>query len=523
MTIRYSKRLTPKSKNSIYLCQSHTYSIPLLFMKLRLVLFLFSIWFVFSIQASPKREVRAAWITTAYRLDWPQTLAKDKASMIRQQKELTQLLDHLKASNFNTVLFQVRGRGDANYFSKWEPMSAALSGQANKSPGYDALKFAIEECHKRGMECHAWLVAVPSGSVKTHQALGKNSPTRKEPSNFIKYKGGWYINPASPTAKDYLAKLVEDIVTNYDVDGIHFDYMRYPDGAKKSFPDSRDFKKYGNGVNLEQWRRDNITKMLSHSYETVKKVKPWVKVSTCPIGKHSDTNNYPSRGWNAYDVVYQDVFKWMELGIVDQIYPMMYFQGNNYYPFALDWKENSNGRHVISGLGIYFLDPREGNWSIDEIKRQLNFTRDNQLEGQAYFRAEFLVKDTQKTYSHLKSSFYKEPALIPAMPWLNNTQPNQPENLKVLFSHDTAQLSWKRNESDQKECTYIIYKSDKFPVDTKNPENILESYVQGNQFVYTPYNTSEIYNYYAVTSIDRYGNESEATQLESKNGIEILE
>lgn len=490
-------------------------------MNKNIILLLFSILFSCVVNASPTREIRAAWITTAYRLDWPQTLAKDKASMLKQQKEIINLLDHLKEANFNTVLFQIRGRGDANYFSKWEPMSAALSGKAGTSPGYDALKFVIEECHKRGMELHAWMVAIPSGSVKTHRALGKNSPTRKEPSTFIRYKRGWYLNPARPAAKEYLAKLVEDVVSNYDIDGIHFDYLRYPDGATKNFPDSRDFKKLGNGKSLEQWRRDNITEILAHSYKVVKQIKPWVKVSTCPIGKHSDTNNYPSRGWNAYNTVYQDVFKWLELGIVDQIYPMMYFQGNNYYPFALDWEENSNGRHVVSGLGIYFLDPREGDWNIDEIKRQLNFTRDNNLEGQAYFRAEFLVKDTQKTYTYLKSSFYKNKALIPSMPWLDNTKPNRPTNLKVKFTDDSAIISWDKADKQTKDVTYVIYKSDKFPVNAQNAQHILEAYIRGNQFIYTPYSPAEIYNYYAVSSIDRYGNESELTQLSPTHDIEF--
>ena len=171
----------------------------------------------------PKREVRAAWITTAYRLDWPQTLSISPETRKKQQKELIQLLDILKAANFNTVIFQVRGRGDANYRSKWEPSSMSLTGKTNIDPGYDALQFAIEESHKRGMECHAWLVAIPSGSIKTHQQLGKASPIHKEPKTFIKFKGGWYINPASPTAKDNLGRLVEDITSNYDVDGIHFD------------------------------------------------------------------------------------------------------------------------------------------------------------------------------------------------------------------------------------------------------------------------------------------------------------
>ncbi len=470
----------------------------------------------------PKREVRAAWITTAYRLDWPQTLSISPETRKKQQKELIQLLDILKAANFNTVIFQVRGRGDANYRSKWEPSSMSLTGKTNIDPGYDALQFAIEESHKRGMECHAWLVAIPSGSIKTHQQLGKASPIHKEPKTFIKFKGGWYINPASPTAKDYLGRLVEDITSNYDVDGIHFDYLRYPDGAQKSFPDQKEFKKLGNGRTLDQWRRDNITEILSHSYHLVKSIKPWVKVSSSPIGKHSDTNRYSARGWNAYETVYQDVFKWLELGIQDQVYPMMYFRGNNYYPFALDWSEQSNGRQIISGLGIYFLDPREGNWTSEEIQRQLYFVRQNNLAGHAFFRAEFLVNDTQGVYTSLKNIYYKYPALIPPMPWLDQTTPQMPQNLTLKITDDSALLNWEINSQEDEEVSFVVYKSDSFPVDTSKPENILDIYVKGVQYIYTPANPMLKYSYFAVSTIDRFGNESQAIQLSPTLDIATL-
>ena len=86
-------------------------------------------------------------------------------------------------------------------------------------------------------------------------------------------------------------------------------------------------------------------------------MKPWVKVSTCPVGKYRDTSRYSSKGWNAFFTVYQDPQGWLGEGIQDQIYPMMYFRGNGFYPFALDWQEQSNGRHIVPGLGIYFLHP----------------------------------------------------------------------------------------------------------------------------------------------------------------------
>ena len=149
-------------------------------------------------------------------------------------------------------------------------------------------------------------------------------------------------------------KLVREVVSGYDVDGVHFDYLRYPENAPL-FPDKYDFRRYNKGRTLDQWRRDNISEIVRYIYKGVKAMKPWVKVSTCPVGKYRDTSRYPSRGWNAFFTVYQDPQGWIGEGIMDQIYPMMYFQGNNFYPFALDWQEQSNGRQVVPGLAFIFF------------------------------------------------------------------------------------------------------------------------------------------------------------------------
>ena len=116
---------------------------------------------------------------------------------------------------------------------------------------------------------------------------------------------------------------------------------------------------------------------------------------------------------------------------MDQIYPMMYFQGNNFYPFALDWQEQSNGRQIIPGLGIYFLHPDEGNWTVDEIERQINFIRAQGLAGEAHYRVKYLMDNTQELYDILEESYYTAPALQPAMPWIDNVPPTAPSNLST--------------------------------------------------------------------------------------------
>lgn len=462
----------------------------------------------------PKHEVRAAWITAVYGLDWPRTRATSPERMRKQQDELVEILDKLKAANFNTVLFQTRTRGDVLYQSSIEPYNSILTGKVGGDPGYDPLTFAIEECHKRGMECHAWMVSIPLGNKKHVASLGKESVTKKKAAICVPYKNEYFLNPGHPQTKEYLMSLVREVVKRYDVDGVHFDYLRYPENAPR-FPDGYDYKRYAKGRSLAQWRRDNITDIVRYIYKEVKALKPWVKVSTSPVGKYRDTSRYSSRGWNAYHTVYQDVQGWLGEGIQDQIYPMQYFRGNHFYPFALDWKEQSNGRHIIPGLGIYFLDPAEGNWTLDEIERQMHFIRAQKLEGEAHYRVKYLMDNTQGLYDTLEKNFYTAPALQPAMPWIDSVPPTPPTNLRTeQLAEGYLLLRWNpaTDNDPQNAPTYVVYGSDTYPVDTSNPENILAQRVQGTEFIYAPIFPWTTRKYFAVTAMDRCGNESQAAQ-----------
>ncbi|KAA6308194.1 hypothetical protein EZS27_040128, partial [termite gut metagenome] len=213
-----------------------------------LSLFLLLLFFT-PIKAHPKYEVRAAWIATIYGLDWPKNKANDAVGIRRQQEELINMLDKLKAANFNTILLQTRIRGNVIYSSLYESIHPIFTGRVNGYPGYDPLAFAIEECHKRGMECHAWIVTLPLGKQKLVNELGKESVVRKHPAICILHKGEWYLNPGHPQTKEYLMKVVHEVVERYDIDGVHFDYLRYPEYAPASF-DYREYKKYGHGKNL---------------------------------------------------------------------------------------------------------------------------------------------------------------------------------------------------------------------------------------------------------------------------------
>lgn len=483
-----------------------------------LIVFSFLILFNLSAQPAPKYEVRAAWITAVYGLDWPRTKATTPASIQKQKEELVEILDKLKEANFNTVLFQARTRGDVLYKSDIEPYNSILTGKSGKDPGYDPLAFAVEECHKRGMECHAWMVTIPLGGRKHVASLGKQSVTRRQPKICVPYKREYFLNPGNPKTKEYLMSLVKEVVERYDVDGVHFDYLRYPERAFR-FPDSYDYRKYGNGRSLDQWRRDNITEILRYIYKGVKQLKPWVKVSTCPVGKYRDTSRYSSKGWNAFHVVHQDVQGWLGEGIQDQIYPMMYFRGNAFYPFALDWQEQSNGRHVVPGLGVYFLHPSEGDWSLDEIQRQINFIRNHHLAGEAHYRVKFVTDNTQNLYDILQNDFYAYPALQPPMTWADSIAPSAPSELKAeQISEGYTRLRWKASTDNDKQNapTYVVYASDELPVDTQNPANIVATGIRETEYIYAPILPWTTRRHFVVTAIDRYGNESEPSAPASR-------
>lgn len=461
-----------------------------------------------------KQEVRAVWLTTIKGLDWPTTRATSEENIVKQKKELTDILDKLQEARINTVILQTRVRGNLIYPSRIETWCESFSGEAGCSPGYDPLAFAIEECHKRGMEIHAWMVTIPLGSVEVHKDMGAQSITKRNPKICTRFRNNWYLNPGHPETKNYLKEIVKELVTNYDIDGIHLDYIRYPDRPIR-FPDASDYRKYGRGFdNLAQWRRNNITEIVRTIHAEVKKLKPWVKVSSAPLGKYRDTQRYPSRGWNAYHAVHQEAQLWMHEGIHDMIFPMLYYRNNDFYPFVLDWKEQSNGRIVVPGLGIYFLHPSEGDWTLDEVERQLNFIRWSNCNGEAYFRSRFLTENTRGLYNCVQERYYRTLATIPPMPWIDNVPPSKPTAVTLSRKGSASHLHWQPStDNTDGGVHYNVYASTTYPVDTENPENLVAIRLKDCSYLHHHFIARGKAIHYAVTATDRCGNESDAVQL----------
>ena len=248
--------------------------------------------------------------------------------------------------------------------------------------------------------------------------------------------------------------------------------------------------------------------MVTKAHKAIKTLKPWVRLSCSPVGKFKDTRRFSSRGWNAYTAVYQDAQGWLRDGIMDMLCPMMYFQGDHFYPFAADWQENSNGRPIVPGLGIYFLSPNEKDWDLGVIQRELSYLRDQGLQGQAYFRSKFLTDNTKGLYDYLKTAYYPYPALLPPMTWESSEKPDAPKVRDERTGPTTGCLHW----GPAKGYRYVVYASKQLPVDTSNPANIVTVTSQC-EYAYNLLSSTLMGLHFAVTALDRYGNESEPTEL----------
>ena len=358
-----------------------------------------------------EKEMRAAWVSTVYNLDWPKT--KNNAS--KQKQELTQLMDKLKGCGINTIVLQVRPESDALYKSSINPWSKYLTGTQGKDPGYDPLAFAVQEAHKRGMELHAWMNPYRVTSSGTNlNSLVSSHPARKNPSWVIKYNNKMYYDPGNPDVVDYLVKTVKEVVDKYDVDGIHFDDYFYP---SSSFPDDASYKAYGKGQDRNNWRRENVNTLLK-KVKAVVNARSGCEFGVSPFGiwrnKSSDCpDGSETSGSQSYYNMLADSRTWIRKGYVDYIVPQIYWpiglKVADYSKLVKWWANEVKGYDVdlYIGQGIY----KQGQSSYSgqniakEIKNQININKKyDTVKGSMYFSARDIVNNAS-IYNDLKSMY----------------------------------------------------------------------------------------------------------------------
>ena len=470
-------------------------------------------------QYDGKHEWRAVWIATVNNIDWP---SKPGLSSHEQQKELIAYIDLFKKLNFNAVVLQVRPTADAFYMSEYEPWSIYLTGDQTKAPNpeYDPLAFAIEEAHKRGMELHAWLnpyrVSQDTANLKF---VAPNHMYRKNPEIFVRYGKKLYFDPACPETREFVTKVIKDIVTRYDVDGIHFDDYFYPDS---NFNDARSFAKYSRGYKLEDkmaWRRENVDLIVKMLRDTIKSVKPYVKFGISPYAvwrnlredpRGSDTRSY---GYTNYDHLHADILLWMEKGWVDYILPQLYFnigyENADFNVLAKWWRDNSAGVPVYGGLGTYRLEEKAKipAWrSAEEIRKQAEIIRGmNVYQGVCYFNAKNM-KDNKLGINSVLKSLYKNPALVPSLRGFDTTAPVAPVNARMTKNGDILNFRWTKEN-----YYYAIYKFKKGEaVDFTRGDAIVA--LTGEDHFSMQAAERSGYKFY-ITALDRLYNESKAVRF----------
>jgi len=429
---------------------------------------------IYSQPNSPKYEFRAVWVATVSNIDWP---SKRGLSTKEQQNEIISILDTQQKLGMNAIILQVRPAADAFYQSELEPWSRYLSGTQGQPPKpfYDPLKFWIEECHARGMELHAWLNPYRVAQ-KSSEPLSVNHIAFQHPEWILKYGNKLYFDPGLPEARNFVIKVVKDIVARYDVDAIHFDDYFYPYPLQEDFPDTTSFAKYNRGFqpeNIADWRRENVDIIIKTLNDTIKATKPWVKFGISPFGVWRNIADDPkgsntTAGTTNYDQLYADVIKWQENGWIDYLLPQLYWQiGHptvNFEMLANWWANHTYNRAMYIGHGVYKIDSvsKTKEWAMPrELPNQIKLLRAiPEIKGSAFYSSKHFNRDLIGFQDSLMLNLYNTPAIIPPMSWIDN-QPPQPVR---KFKKRGKKVKWKVFETSNemgKPNLFVIYLNEK--------------------------------------------------------------
>lgn len=362
-------------------------------------------------------EMRAAWVSTVYNLDWPSSSSRNNPE--KQKQEYINLLDQLQACGINTVVVQVRPKGDAIYQSKINPWSDVLTGTPGKNPGYDPLKFLIEETHKRNMEFHAWFnpYRVTTSGTDINK-LASNSPARLNPDWVVEYRNALYYDPGLPEVRKHVVDSVMEVVKNYDIDGVHFDDYFYPNS---DFNDQDTYNKYGNGIDKGDWRRSNVNELLRNVKVAIKAVKPNVEFGVSPSGiwrnKSSDPTGSDTRGSESYSKQYADTRYWIQNGLVDYVTPQLYwtigYSAADYSKLVKWWSNEVEGSGVKLYIGQGVYKQGTGDWVGQDIAgqiiEQVNLNRQYaNIKGSMYFSTKDILSN-EKLQNDLKILYKHDP------------------------------------------------------------------------------------------------------------------
>jgi uncharacterized lipoprotein YddW (UPF0748 family) len=397
-----------------------------------------------SVNVSHPRELRGVWVATVGNINFP---SRSGLSVTAAQAELTSMLDVVQRNRLNAVVFQVRPEGDAVYRSSLEPWSRYLTGRQGGDPGFDPLEFLVAQAHRRNIEVHAWFNPyraksnVASAAVAPHIAV-------TDPDAVVTYGSALWMDPSRAVVQDRLAAVIRDVVTRYDVDGVHFDDYFYPypiSGA--AFADSAQFDRYrmgGGTLALADWRRDNVNRMVQRVATTVATARPDVRFGISPFGIYRPGMPTGISGLDAYNAIYCDPVRWMREGWVDYLAPQLYWpstQTAQAYGTLIAWWAGlaTGGRSVFAGNNLGQLGSSAA-WSLDEFRRQITLTRAQSARGargNIWFTVQPFQSNRMGVADAFRNEFYQLPALTPPMA---GTRP-RPATPSVTVDARTLRLS----------------------------------------------------------------------------------
>ena len=469
--------------------------------------------------AYPKREFRAAWIQSVNGQFRGMPTEKLKQNLIGQ-------LNSLQKAGINAIIFQVRPEADALYASRLEPWSRFLTGVQGKEPEpyWDPMQFMIDECHKRGMEFHAWINPYRTKTTLKSE-LAPNHVYNIHPEWFVTYGDQLYFDPALPESRRHICMVVSDIVSRYDVDAIHMDDYFYPYPIKgKDFPDDASFARFGGGFsNKGDWRRSNVNVLIKKLHETIREIKPWVKFGVSPFGIYRNESSDPlgskTKGLQNYDDLYADVLLWAREGWIDYNIPQIYWHIGHpvadYETLVKWWARDTENRPLFIGQSVMNTvqnaDPK--NPSINQLPRKMALQRAYQtIGGSCQWPASAVVENAGKYRDALIAEYHKYPALPPVFDFMDNEAPAKVRKMKPVWTEDGYILFWtapKYKEEMNRAVQYVVYRfNDKEKVNIDDPSHIVA--ITRDNFYKLPYEDGKTKYRYVVTALDRLHNESKS-------------
>lgn len=373
-------------------------------------------------------EFRGLWVT---RFEWTSWTNPGN------QGDIDAIVSRAASANFNALLFQVRGTGDAFYTPGLEPWSARLNSNnaLGQNPGWDPLAYMVSQAHAAGLQVHAYLNVYPAWYGET-APISTTNPTHPF-WTWSWASSGWAdwrhwdrdhqpmnLNPsylfASPGASivaDHIVNVAQDIVSRYDLDGLHLDYIRYagPQYSCDPFSEQAFEDECFSQPAWDGWQRDQISALIQRIYQSLPS-EVMLSAAVWPIYQ----NHW---GWpgakESYDYYYQDSQGWLQSQIIDAVMPMIYPSSyqcpdNSFWTREVwntlvdDFQAHSNGRYIVAGIG-------GGYCTFDEIETRIQAGRARGIIGHAIFSYSGL--EQWQYWDDLADGPYAEPAQVPSLPW----------------------------------------------------------------------------------------------------------